>query len=436
MPNPDDIDATLRVLAELVARPELCDAAPSLARVREQAAALARGAKRSARQEARQRDRDLLDRTLLRAGAGDAPPAASLARPRPCYVCGRAFAEVHAFYDSLCGDCAARNWGRRSQTCDLSGRVALVTGGRVKIGHHVALRLLRAGAAVHVTTRFPHDAARRFTAEADCAAWSGRLRVHGLDLRALAEVERFADSLCESEHRLDIVVNNAAQTVRRPAAYYRTLIEGETGESSLIAPGSRRAAELAALPILPEDRATDLALFPAGEVDVYGRPADLRAETSWTKELPAVELGELLEVHAINCLAPFVLLRRLDPLLMRDTTGPRFVVNVASAEGSFAAGKNGRHPHTNMSKAALNMITRTCAESYAERGVYINSVDPGWVSNEAPAPHAARMERDGFREPLDLTDAAARVLDPVFAAVRTGRCESGRLFKDYQIAPW
>ncbi len=442
MPEPEDLahdlDACLRVLARLIAAPELCDSSERLARVREQAARLAKVCRSSARREEAQRDREILDRTLIRGGEG--PPAALLARQRRCYVCGQPFREVHPFYDSLCPGCAALNEQKRQHVCDLAGRVALLTGGRVKIGYHAALRLLRAGAAVHVTTRFPGDAARRYAREADFEAWADRLTIHGLDLRALVEVERFADELSERLDRLDVVVNNAAQTVRRPAAYYRELVEREAealpGAGRLIAVSSRRAAERSQLPLLPEDGGIDPALFPPGERDVFGRPADLRAHTSWTKALPEVELGELLEAHAINCLAPFVLLRRLDALLMRGPARPRFVVNVAALEGSFSGGKTGKHPHTNMAKAALNMITRTCAESYAQRGIYINSVDPGWVSNEAPAPHRAVMEKDGFREPLELTDAAARVLDPVFAGIETGRPEFGKLFKDYRVAAW
>jgi NAD(P)-dependent dehydrogenase (short-subunit alcohol dehydrogenase family) len=241
--------------------------------------------------------------------------------------------------------------------------------------------------------------------------------------------------------RLDVIVNNAAQTIRRPAGYYRELVEAEKralpeGQARLLARPGLSAAELTQLPLLPEDRQTDLAAFPTGQRDRYGRPVDLRERTSWLLELPEVELGELLEVHAVNCLAPFALLRCLDGLLMRAAPAPRFVVNVASLEGNFAGGKSGKHPHTNMSKAALNMITRTCAESYARRGIFINSVDPGWVSNEAPAERAGAMEREGFREPLDLTDAAARILDPVFTGIETGRPEFGKLFKDYRPAPW
>jgi NAD(P)-dependent dehydrogenase (short-subunit alcohol dehydrogenase family) len=438
-PDEPDLDACLRVLAALIARPELCDVAPKLAAVREQAARLAKVCRLTARQEEASRDRELLDRTAIRTGGS--PPAARLVRPRPCYVCGRPFREVHAFYDSLCPECADVSWRKRCQTIDLSGRVALVSGGRVKIGYAVALCLLRAGAAVHVTTRFPRDAADRYSREDDFALWSDRLTIHGLDLRALTEVERFAEDLCARLPRLDVVVNNAAQTIRRPAAYYREMVRHEReavsgAEAGLIASPMPAAAELTQMPLLPEDRATDVTAFPDGQRDEFGRPLDRRTQTSWTKELPEVELVELVEVHAINCLAPFVLLRRLDPLLMRDVTKPRFVVNVSSMEGNFAGGKTGLHPHTNMAKAAMNMITRTCAEGYAARGIYVNSVDPGWVSNEAPLERAEQMQRDGFREPLDLADAAARVLDPVFVGVESGKPVYGRLFKDYQIVAW
>src|SRR5262249_53439707 len=109
-----------------------------------------------------------------------------------------------------------------------------------------------------------------------------------------------------------------------------------------------------------------------------------RPTNSWALDLGGVSPLELLEVHAVNCLAPFLLLRRLEPLLFAGPDRPRHVVNVSAMEGQLSAEKTGRHPHTNMAKAALNMITRTCAKPCAERGVYINSVDTGWVTNEAP----------------------------------------------------
>jgi NAD(P)-dependent dehydrogenase (short-subunit alcohol dehydrogenase family) len=327
---------------------------------------------------------------------------------------------------------------------------ALVTGGRVKIGFQTALKLLRAGAAVVATTRFPRDAARRYAAEPDFAAWADRLRLHALDLRHLPALDAFAAALADGLPRLDVVINNAAQTVRRPPAFYRHLLEGERAAAALPAAAERLLggasvadvspalpALLTQLPLAPGDEASDPAHFPPGWLDADGQQADLRPHNSWSSELGDVPPVELLETHAVNCLAPFLLLRRLEPLLFRDTGRGKYVVNVSALEGQLnAAYKTGRHPHTNMAKAALNMLTRTCAGPYAGRGVFMNSVDTGWVTNEAPHPAAARMAAEGFREPLDAVDGAARVLDPVFTGVSTGRPAFGQLLKDYRPVPW
>ncbi len=241
------------------------------------------------------------------------------------------------------------------------------------------------------------------------------------------------------------MINNAAQTVRRPPAYYRDLVAAESALAlpeqlhPLLAPmvGGRNPALSSQVPLLENDMAHSSELFPARQSNAHGLPLDLREKTSWHLELHEVELPELVEVHAVNCLAPFVLLRRLDPLWDRSPQTARYIVNVSSMEGNFTAdsGKTGRHPHTNMAKAAMNMITRTCADMYAKRGIWMNSVDPGWVSNEAPQPRADVMAREGFREPLDLVDAAARVLDPVCSG-HNGQPEWGKLFKDYRVVPW
>jgi NAD(P)-dependent dehydrogenase (short-subunit alcohol dehydrogenase family) len=364
-----------------------------------------------------------------------------LSAARSCYVCHQGFTRVHSFYDSLCPDCAELNYRKRNQSLDLSGKVALVTGGRIKIGHQVALTLLRWGARVLVTTRFPCDAVRRFLSQPDCGDWSERLQVFGLDLRALPVVEQFADELCQRLDRLDVLVNNAAQTVRRPPAWYRDLIEQESipalpaaGQRLLAAGQAWTPARLSGVPLLSDDQEHRYDLFPSSQTNLFGQPLDLRPQTSWHLELQQVELAELVEVHAVNCLAPFVLLRRLDPLWDRRPDTPRHIVNVSSMEGNFTAetGKTGRHPHTNMAKAAMNMMTRTSGVLYARRGIRMNSVDPGWVSNEAAQPRAEAMARVGFREPLDLIDAAARVLDPLCLEPP----EWGKLFKDYRVVPW
>jgi NAD(P)-dependent dehydrogenase (short-subunit alcohol dehydrogenase family) len=456
----EDVKRCLKVLQTLAQRPELCDSSvPGIAAVRDHAARLLRASRQQQRTECRQRDRDLLDATGIRNADLKSSPdqeaapthLATLTRARHCYVCKRPYDQVHPFYDCLCPACGDFNYAKRLQSADLTGRVALITGGRVKIGFQTALKLLRAGASVVVTTRFRCDAARRFAQQDDFSAWSDRLQIHALDMRFLPLVEQFAAHLASELARLDVVINNAAQTVRRPPAYYRHLLEGEganaeplpSGTQQLLAPAP--SAQIATLPsaalltqlaLLPEDESS-LAHFPPGWYDSAGQQVDLRPRNSWDLQLSEVAPVELIEVHAVNCLAPFMLLRHLEPLLFRADGVSKYVVNVSGTEGQLStATKSSRHPHTNMAKAALNMITRTCAENYAQHGVFMNSVDTGWISNEGPDPTRVRMAAEGFREPLDAIEAAARVLDPVFLGVLTGRNEYGKFWKDYRPVAW
>ncbi|HEY4990568.1 MAG TPA: SDR family NAD(P)-dependent oxidoreductase, partial [Nakamurella sp.] len=153
--------------------------------------------------------------------------AGVLRRARPCYSCKRDYVEVDAFYHQLCPGCAAVNRSHRDARTDLRGRRALLTGGRAKIGMYIALRLLRDGAHTTVTTRFPGDAVRRFTATPDSADWLHRLRIVGIDLRDPAQVVALADSVAAAG-RLDILINNAAQTVRRSPGAYAPLAVAES----------------------------------------------------------------------------------------------------------------------------------------------------------------------------------------------------------------
>lgn len=398
--------------------------------------------------------------------------------PRSCYICKRDYDRLHVFYDSLCPDCAELNWTRRQRTADLSGRYALLTGGRVKIGYQAALKLLRAGAHVIVTTRFPRDAAERFTAEADSGDWLDRLQIHGIDLRHTPSVEAFAAHLCATLPRLDFMLNNACQTVRRPPGFYAHLMErermpvgslpaiarpllesyealrrggtldghdGETlpaqVEESLA--GIRRAAELSQIPLAPGDidsgdSETGAQLFPAGRLDQDLQQVDLRTMNSWRLRLADVPTVELLEVHLVNAVAPFILNARLKPLMLSVPTRDKHIVNVSAMEGVFyRAFKTDKHPHTNMAKAALNMLTRTSARDYARDGIHMNSVDTGWITDEDPIEIAERKTAElGFRPPLDLVDAAARICDPIFTGFLTGEHQWGNFLKDYQIANW
>ncbi len=203
------------------------------------------------------------------------------------------------------------------------------------------------------------------------------------------------------------------------------------GAADLVGP-----ALLTQAPLLPGDERHDESVFPSGARDEHGQQVDLRISNSWSSTGENVSAVELLEVQAVNSFAPFLLLTRLAPLLRRSPHPARYVVNVSAVEGNFRAGKSGKHPHTNMAKAALNMLTRTLAEDHAANGIYVNSVDTGWISNEAPRPQAEQMEAAGFRLPLDVIDAAARVCDPIFTGVRGCDNVWGKYLKDFREAPW
>jgi NAD(P)-dependent dehydrogenase (short-subunit alcohol dehydrogenase family) len=402
----------------------------------------------------RHRDADLRDGTGIRGGV-QAQPAGALARPVTCYICKQPFEQLHSYYDSLCARCAALNFARRHRSTDLRGRTALVTGGRIRSGYHTVLKLLRAGAAVVATTRFPRDAARRFATEPDARDWVERLQLVGLDLRAVHAVEQFAEALSGQCAQLDIFISNAAQTVRRPPAYYRALVAGEREAVAALPPiardlvareaaftalvpargaGSNWHAELALVPLAPGDTSEEEFLTIANTAD--GGAIDLRHENSWGLLQESVSTVELFEVHAINCLAPFLLLRALRGLFRNGPARDRFAVMVSAVEGQFAAEKSTRHPHTNMAKAALNMMVRTSAPERAADRVFLTAVDPGWFSVQQAAPAAERLAADGARLPLDAEDAAARILDPVFTGIETGAPASGVLFKDYRVVPW
>jgi NAD(P)-dependent dehydrogenase (short-subunit alcohol dehydrogenase family) len=408
----------------------------------------------------------------------------TLETPRNCYVCKAEFTQLHQFYDSMCPKCAEFNYQKRFQTVSLKGQVALITGSRLKIGYQATLMMLKAGARVIATTRFPKDSALRFAREPDFPDWSHRLQIYGLDLRHTPSVELFTDYIKETYQRLDILINNAAQTVRRPPGFYTHLMENETrkvaqlpvdaqallgqyqtcisqleyGQAENADPentgkkkalpvtwngtapgvGLRLSAQLSQIPYSYDHSLDVPVVFPAEKLDADLQQVDLRKTNSWRLRLGEIQTSEMLEIQLVNSVAPFVLCNRLADLMKQDCTGQKHIVNVSAMEGKFLRFKKGsRHPHTNMAKASLNMLTHTAASDLAKYGIFMNSVDTGWVTDEDPAILATlKQDRHDFQPPLDIVDGAARICDPFFHGIATGKHWCGKFLKDYFPIDW
>jgi NAD(P)-dependent dehydrogenase (short-subunit alcohol dehydrogenase family) len=467
----------LLMLAGLVAKPG-----------RHEVSRMLKGFRRAKRQMTQEHDRKLIEGAGLRVQRRAKIYAPLwLERPKPavqdagaefhqernCYVCKQSFSKMHRYYDSMCETCGEFNYAKREQTADLHGHYALITGARVKIGFQASLKLLRAGANVIVTTRFPVDAIDRYSREADFDAFRTRLQIHGLDLRHTPSVELFTQFLLEQLPRLDYLLNNACQTVRRPAGFFEHLLARESerlgalpdawrqplanhdelrrriagshqpasgalvAARSLHGEGLLHSAALSQRRYLDEDYQDGTAMFPADRYDEDLQQVDLREMNSWRLRMHEVKTPELLEVQLVNAIAPYVLNARLKPLMLRTPDRHKHVVNVSAVEGQFyRTTKTDRHPHTNMAKAALNMMTRTSAPDFVKDGIHMNAVDTGWVTDEDPAAHAARKASLGFAPPLDIIDGAARIVDPIFQGRLTGEHVWGQFLKDYKPAPW
>ncbi|HEU4810924.1 MAG TPA: SDR family NAD(P)-dependent oxidoreductase [Nocardioides sp.] len=490
--DPEDLETTVRVLTQLHLLP---DDHADIRTVKHAASHMYKALKRERR--TRKREAELAaDRAVTERTATGSPMriddetqgiplvssvkgafAGELINPRGCYICKDDYTLVDAFYHWLCPRCAAKSHAKRDQSTDLSGRRALLTGGRAKIGMYIALRLLRDGAHTTITTRFPKDAVRRFAALEDSADWIHRLKIVGIDLRDPTQVVSLADEVAAAGP-LDILINNAAQTVRRSPGAYSQLVEMESaplpehaelpemvtfdrisdahpaaiagtlkrdavahhdGEDRESALAAHNAATMTAL-ALKAGNASLEAHLAGTAVDAGGLLPDLQTENSWTQKVEDVDPLELLEVQLCNATAPFILISRLRPAMRAARqAGVRraYVVNVSAMEGQFSrAYKGPGHPHTNMAKAALNMLTRTSAgEMFETDGILMTAVDTGWITDERPHQEKLRIAAEGWHAPLDLVDGAARVYDPIVRG-EAGEDLYGHFLKDFEPSPW
>lgn len=389
-----------------------------------------------------------------------------------CYICDEEILTNHFFYQNICTKCGDFNFQKRNKKSDLSGYTALITGGRIKIGYETALKLLRCGASVITTTRFPNDAALRYSKEKDFSEWKDRLKIFGLDLRHIQAVEIFIKYLLDNIKELNIIINNAAQTVRKPPIFYKHLIQNEinpdaslvnntkelllkaleNGNQNNIEPdvnltkmdslsntvfsNEYNPALLSQIPLIPGDELGESAFFPVNKFDKDNQQEDRRTSNSWMLKLDEINVIEFMEVLYINLIAPFLFNSKLKELL-RKNKKPSFIVNVSAMEGNFYnPEKSEKHVHTNMAKAALNMMTRTSSQDYAQDQIYMNSVDVGWITNERPYSFEMNENERVFKMAIDEIDGAARILDPIFSAIDYEIYEYGNLFKNYSKYPW
>lgn len=378
-----------------------------------------------------------------------------------CYICKIRYRRLHPYYYSMCHLCGEFNFNKRMLSSDLRGKAVLLTGCRIKIGYAMSLSLLRCGADLIGTTRFSHEALARFQEEPDYAEWKDRLHLFSLDLRDMRVTTQFCHFIRYHFPKLYAIVNNAAQTIARAPGYTAHLraIEQDPPQQLLEAmaehPRSSEWQQLflhnTTVPIgVPmsltggDYQPPAIAAQPGGKsvltnfdrYDTAAEESDTRSTNSWVQKLSEVTGSEAAEVMAINAISPFILNSLLKPCLTNregeSPNAPRFIINVSAMEGQFYRFKQVTHPHTNMAKAALNMMTRTSADDYAADHIYMNSVDTGWITDESPKDKKERRAQQFMLCPLDEVDAAARCLDLIY----TQSTIHGKFFKDFKEILW
>jgi len=356
-----------------------------------------------------------------------------------CYICKGPMKDEtrHFFYDSMCSSCGDLNYTMRNKTRDLTGMTAIVTGARIKIGYQIALWLLNNGCYVIATTRFPADALLRFQKEPNYEQFKDRLFLYGLDFRNLKKVHQFIEFIYQNYKEVNILINNAAQTLYRTDDYNHQLEEDEQAALKAIQEDPKNKMKLeenSAVSLVQNtfnlENNQQLELFQSNYsvYDANHAPVDFSLKNSWTKQIDEIDFREFAEAQVINSWVPFILCSNLKKILTVPNK-KSFVINVSAMEGKFDyPNKTSAHPHNNMAKAALNMLTRTCGRNFQKSGIYMTSVDTGWCSEMVPT----QMYSLKRTVPLDEIDGAMRVLHPIFDNLDSHSV----LLKDYKTTTW
>ncbi|KAK4870695.1 hypothetical protein LT330_005043 [Penicillium expansum] len=399
-----------------------------------------------------------------------------------CYICRYRFSptDSHELYPALCRQCGMFNIGCLNlslpEKLDLSGKIALVTGGRINLGYFTTLRLLRCGAKVIVSSRYPADAAVRYSTEPDFSQWEKRLKVVGADFRTANDAFRLVQIverlLCawdgetpsDTPQSLDIIINNAAQTLTDPVKGEVRAISREDhlknhpkaiallaeSENERYTPRVRGGQQATWIPRITNNRTQDQIEDasndqPTNQIATKGlrtteNEDEELSKSSWVQSLHEIPYSDLISAHSVNAFVPLILCRELLPVMgtppssssLSPSTPAGYIINVSSREGILedtpqSSSKAGHHVHTNMSKAAINMITETEAHAaWKGRRVAMNSVDPGYMS---AAPECRTVEGC----PIGFEDGAGRVLWPIAVGEVEGKVVWGRFLKHFRV---
>ena len=410
-----------------------------------------------------------------------------------CYVCKKRLYldNIHKFYGNLCEKCGEYNYSFRTMELDFSGRIAIVTGGRIKIGYYIATKLLSYGCKVLVTTRFPKDALLKFKNHPEYEKWEKNLIIYPVDFRIFESVSKFIKFVNENFPHLDILINNAAQTTRKTSSFYKYLLPTELKElekedekkiikidyvdiqniqneikednknENIITDNEIQNNLISLINTKKDESNKNNESLPlsviASQMKIMeeknqpiiekigndGQPYDFSdGKNSWNLEFDEIPFEEFVEVQRINAWVPYILCVKLKPLMLKSPFPDKYIVNVTAVEGIFNHFKRTTHVHTNMAKAALNMFTRTCGKYLKKDGIYMTCVDTGWVfpmneMNKILDKNKKKEYEDEFSNiPLDELDGAMRVLHPIIEGIKNKNYLYGILLKDYVKSEW